>query len=162
MKIPLLLVTLLRVVLGSILLFAGITKLMGFSTFATTVGSYQMLPIGLVKPISYLIVSGEITLGIVLIVGYFSRGAGILSMSLFLIFAVALINVLWRELTITDCGCGNFLISLLDVLGLTISNEPNWKIVFVDIVLAVSCLGVISSPQRGYGLDSLIQKEQLN
>ena len=162
MKIPLILVTLLRVVLGAILLFAGITKLMGFGTFAANVGSYQMLPIALVKPISYLIVSGEITLGIVMIIGYFSRGAGILSMLLFLIFAVALTNVLLRELTITDCGCGNFILTILDFLGLTISDEPNWKIVFVDIVLAISCLGVISSPQQGYGLDSLIQKEQLN
>ena len=162
MRIPLILVTLLRVILGAILLFAGITKLMGFSIFTINVDSYQILPIGLVKPVSYLIVSAEITLGIVLLIGYFSRGAGILSTLLFLIFAVALINALLRELTITDCGCGNFLISLLDVLGLTISNEPNWKIVSVDIVLAVSCFGVISSPQQGYGLDSLIQKEQLN
>lgn len=162
MKIPLILVTLLRVVLGAILLFAGITKLMGFSAFATNLSSYQMLPIALVKPMSYLIVSGEITLGIVLIIGYFSRGAGILSMLLFLIFAVVLTYVLLRELAITDCGCGNFLISLLDVLGLPISEEPNWTIVFVDIVLAVLCLGVISSPQQGYGLDSLIQKEQRN
>lgn len=162
MKNPLVLVTLLRVVLGAILLFAGITKLMSFSIFTINVDSYQMLPIGLVKPISYLIVSAEITLGIVLIIGYFSRGAGILSMFLFLVFAIALTNALLRELTITDCGCGNFLFSLLDLLGLTISNEPNWKIVFADIVLAVSCLGVASSPQQGYGLDMLIQKGQLN
>ncbi|MYB66147.1 DoxX family membrane protein, partial [Candidatus Poribacteria bacterium] len=141
MKIPLILVTLLRVVLGGILLFAGITKLMGFSTFATNVGSYQMLPIGLVKPVSYVIVSAEITLGIVLIIGYFSRGAGILSMFLFLIFAVALTNALLQELTIADCGCDNFLFSLLDLLGFTISNVPNWKIVIADIVLAVTCLG---------------------
>lgn len=162
MKIPLILVTLLRVILGAILLFAGITKLMGFNIFATNVDSYQMLPIGLVKPISFLIVSAEITLGVVLIIGYYSRGAGILSMLLFLIFAVALINALLRELTITDCGCGNFLFSLLDLMGFTISNVPNWKIVFADIVLAVSCLGVVSSPQQGYGLDSLIQNGQHN
>ena len=162
MKIPLVLITLLRVILGAILLFAGITKLMGFSIFTTHVDSYQMLPIGLVKPVSYLIVSAEVTLGVVLIIGYFSRGAGILSMFLFLVFAVVLANALLRELTITDCGCGNFLFSLFDLLGLTISNEPNWKIVFVDIVLAVSCLGVVSSPQQGYGLDSLIQKGQHN
>ena len=162
MKIPLILVTLLRVILGAILLFAGITKLMGFNIFATNVDSYQMLPIGLVKPISFLIVSAEITLGVVLIIGYYSRGAGILSMLLFLIFAVALINALLRELTITDCRCGNFLFNLLDLLGFTISSEPNWKIVFIDIVLAVSCLGVVSSPQQGYGLDSLIQNGQHN
>ncbi len=162
MKIPLILVTLLRVILGAILLFAGITKLMGFSIFTINVDSYQILPIGLVKLISYLIVSAEITLGIVLIIGYFSRGAGILSMFLFLVFAVALTNALWQELIITDCGCGNFLFSLLNLMGLTISNEPNWKIVFVDIVLAVSCLGVVSSSQQAYGLDSFIRKEQHN
>ena len=72
-----------------------------------------------------------------------------------------LTNVLLQELTITDCGCGNFIFSILDFLGLTISNEPNWKIVFVDIVLAVSCLGVVCSPQQGYCLESLIPKQQL-
>ncbi len=159
-EITSLLITTLRIVLGTILLFSGIAKLVSFSAFATNVVSYQMLPIGLVKPISYLIVSAEITLGVVLIIGYFSKGAGILSMLLFLIFAVALTNVLWRELPITDCGCGNFLFSLLDVLGLTISKEPNWKIVFTDIVLAVVSIWTVFSPQRGYGLDLFIQQMQ--
>ena len=161
MTIPSFLITFLRVVLGIILLFAGITKLIGFSAFAFNVASYQMLPIGLIKPISYLLVSAEITLGIVLVIGYFSRGAGILSMLLFLIFSVALTNVLWRDLSITECGCGNIIFTLLEVLGLTVSTAPNWKIVFVDIILAVASLGVVFSPQQGYGLESLMRQRQL-
>ena len=158
MTIPSILVTVLRIMLGAILLFAGIAKLSNFSAFVNDVASYQMLPTGMVKPISYLLVSAEITLGIALGIGYFSRGAGILTSFLFLIFAVALANVLWRELPITDCGCGNFLFSLLDVLGFPISTTPNWKMVFIDIVLAGASLGVVFSPQQGYGLESLIRQ----
>ena len=83
MTIPSILVTVLRIMLGAILLFAGIAKLSNFSAFVNDVASYQMLPTGMVKPISYLLVSAEITLGITLGIGYFSRGAGILTSSFF-------------------------------------------------------------------------------
>ena len=158
MTIPSLLVTVLRIILGAILLFAGIAKLSNFSAFVNDVASYQMLPTGMVKPISYLLVSAEITLGIALGIGYFSRGAGILTSFLFLTFTVALANVLWQELPIADCGCGNFLFSLLDVLGFPISTTPNWKMVFVDIVLVGASLRIAFSPQQGYGLELLIRQ----
>ena len=158
MTIPSILVTVLRIMLGAILLFAGIAKLSNFSAFVNDVASYQMLPTGMVKPISYLLVSAEITLGITLGIGYFSRGAGILTSFLFLIFAVALANVLWRELPVADCGCTNFLFTFLDFLGLSISTTPNWKMVFVDIALGIASFGVTCSPKRGYGLESLIRQ----
>ena len=158
MTIPSFLVTVLRIMLGAILLFAGIAKLSNFSAFVNDVASYQMLPTGMVKPISYLLVSAEITLGITLNVGYFSRGAGILASFLFLIFVIALANVLWRELPVADCGCTNFLFTFLDFLGLSISTTPNWKMVFVDIALGIASFGVTCSPKRGYGLESLIRQ----
>ena len=158
MTIPLLL-TVLRVVVGTILLFSGIVKLTSFSSFISVVHSYEMLPIGFVKPMSYLIVSTEITLGIALSIGCFSRGASLLASLLFLIFAVGLINVLVRELPVTDCGCANYLFSILDFLGLTVSNEPNWKIVLTDIILAGVSFGLACSHQRGYGLESFVLRE---
>lgn len=157
--IILLLVTVLRIILGTILFFAGIAKLADFSAFVTAVVSYQMLPTALVKPISYLLVSAEITLGIALSIGYFSRGAGILASLLFLIFAAALTNVLLQQLPITDCGCANFLFSLLENLGLTVST-PNWMLVFTDLVLAAASFGVVCFPQKGYGLELLIHQMQ--
>lgn len=156
MIIPLLLVTTLRIILGIILLFSGTAKLANFSAFLVAVAGYQMLPTAMVKPISYLLVSAEITLGIALSIGYFSRGAGILSSLLFLMFAVALANVLLQKLPVPDCGCANFLFGFLDFLGLSVSTTPNWKMVFVDIVLAVGSLRIACSPQQGYGLESLI------
>lgn len=158
MTIPLLLVTGLRIILGTILLFAGIAKLANFSAFVAAAVGYQMLPTAMVKPVSYLLVSAEITLGIALCIGYFSRGAGILSSLLFLMFAVALANVLWQKLLVSDCGCANFLFSFLDFLGLSVSTMPNWKIVFVDIVLAIGSFGIVCSPQQGYGLEFFISR----
>ncbi len=155
-----LLITGIRIILGFILLFSGVAKLTDFSTFLINVNAYQILPIGLVKPVSYLLVSAEITIGMALCIGYFSRGAGILSALLFLIFAVALASVLWRDLSIVDCGCRNFLFSLLDFLGLSISVTPNWKMVFVDVVLSAASIGIVYSPQQGYGLESLIRNLQ--
>lgn len=158
MTMPLLLITVLRIVLGAVLLFAGITKLGGFSGFVANVAGYQMLPTALIKPISYLLVSAEITVGIALSIGYFSRGAGVLASFLFLVFAVALTNVLLQKLPVTDCGCANFLFSLLDSLGISVSTTPNWTMVFVDTGLGVASFGIACSPQPGYGLESLIPK----
>lgn len=158
MTIPILLITVLRIILGAVLLFAGIAKLGSFSVFVTDVTSYQMLPTALIKPISYLLVSAEITLGIALSIGYFPRGAGILASLLFLIFAIALANVLLRKLPVADCGCANFLFSLLDFLGFSISTTPNWTMVFTNSVLAAASFGIACLPQRGYGLESIIQR----
>lgn len=154
-----LLLTALRVVIGTVLLFSGIAKLASFSVFVNAVFSYQMLPMLLVKPLCYLMVSAEVALGLAISVGYFTRGASLLASSLFLIFAIALISVLLRKLPVMDCGCANYLFSVLDFFGLSVSSEPNWKIVFADILLAVLSLGFACSSQRGYGLDSFILRE---
>ena len=158
MTISSVLITVLRVLLGVILLFAGIAKLSGFTAFALHVASYQLLPIALVKPISYLVVSAEITLGVILCIGYFSRGAGLLASLLFLLFAVAVATVLWRELPLTDCGCVNFLFNLLlDRWDISMTTAPSWQRVFGNVVLAGGSFAVTYSPQRGYGLESSIR-----
>lgn len=158
MKISQWWITLLRVFVGLILFFAGITKLTSFNVFVAAVSSYQVIPITLLKPVSYLLVSAEITLGLGLGIGYFSRGASILASILFFTFSVVLVYVLLRNLPVTDCGCGNILFSLLEVLGVSVST-PNWKLVLTDVVLTGVCIGVASSSQQGYGLDSIVRQE---
>ena len=160
MTISVLSITVLRMILGGILLFAGIAKLGSFSSFVSHLDSYQMLPTALVQPVSYLLVSTEITLGITLCLGYFSAGAGILASLLFFIFATALIKVLLQKLPVTDCGCENFLFSALKLLGLSVSTMPNWTMVFADVGLGIASFGIACSPQQGYGLELLIQRRQ--
>lgn len=97
MTILSILITCLRIVVGAILFLAGAAKLSNFDGFVIILDSYQLLPIGLVKPLSYLIVSAEIIVGIVLVIGYFSKGASTLAAFLFVIFAVSLAIVVWKK-----------------------------------------------------------------
>ena len=151
-------ITILRVFIGLILFFAGITKLTSFNTFVADVSSYQIIPIAMLKPAGYLMVSAEITLGLGLSIGYFSQGASLLASILFLIFSIVLVYVLLQNLPVTDCGCGNILFSLLEMLGVSVST-PNWKMVITDVVLAGVCIGIAGSSQQGYGLDSFVRQE---
>ena len=86
------------------------------------------------------------------------KGSGILASLLFLIFVIAITRVLLQNLSVTDCGCASFLYDILDALGFAVSTAPNWKIVFTDVILAVVSLCTVCSPQRGYGLDLIIQQ----
>ena len=158
MKISQWWITTLRVFIGLILFLAGLTKLTSFNVFVADISSYQIIPIAMLKPVGYLLVSAEITLGLGLGIGYFSRGASILASIVFLIFSIALVYVLLQNLPVTDCGCGNILFSLLEMLGVSVST-PNWKMVFTDVVLTSVCIGIASSSQQGYGLDSFVRQE---
>jgi uncharacterized membrane protein YphA (DoxX/SURF4 family) len=150
MKIAPLLITLLRAFLGTILFLAGASKSTSFSTFAGDVARYGILPMSLAAPASYLLVSAEIILGATLILGYFSRGAGLLAACLFLTFAMALASALWRKLPLDECGCANI---LFDWLGL--SARPSWKAVALDLLLWGGSFLVARSPKQGYGIESL-------
>ncbi len=138
------LLTLLRVVLGLILLFSGIAKFDGFGTFVAAVESYHILPAAFIRPASYLLVSAEITLGIALCIGYRLSGAGAVASLLFLCFALALASVLWRQLPLSSCGCENILFEWL-----SLSQAPTWKAVFVDMLCAAASLFIALSPQQG-------------
>lgn len=151
MKIASLLITLLRVFLGTILLLAGMAKVAEFRAFVGHVALYGILPMSLVASASYLLVSAEITLGAALIIGYFSRGAGLLAAVLFLTFAMAIASVLWRDLPVDECGCANI---LFDWLGG--SENLSWKSVFLDLILFIGSLVVACVSQPGYGIQSLL------
>ncbi len=158
MTIKSLLLTVLRITIGMIFLFSGIAKLTSLTVFISNVAAYEILPTLLIKPISYLLVSAEITLGIALCIGYFSRGSGLLASILFMTFTIVLIIVLLQKLSVTNCGCENILFSFLDTIGVSVSTTPNWKIVLIDVALAATCFWIACSPQRGYGIESLISQ----
>ena len=158
MTIKSLMLTVLRITIGMIFLLSGIAKLTSLTVFISNVAAYEILPTLLIKPTSYLLVSAEITLGIALCIGYFSRGSGLLASILFMIFTIVLIVVLLQKLPVTNCGCENILFSFLDTIGVSVPTIPNWKIVLLDVALAAACFWMACSPQQGYGLESLISQ----
>ena len=113
----------LRVALGGMFLFSAWMKLFpanidlnlglfaistgplpGMHFFAQAVRSFDLLPESMVPIVVYGIPWTEAIVGICLILGIASRGAGLLGFLLLLVFTVGVGTVLFRKLNIT-CGC---------------------------------------------------------
>jgi uncharacterized membrane protein YphA (DoxX/SURF4 family) len=95
---------LLRLVLGGLLLLAGVSKLADRPAFREAVADYDVLPMWLERPFAALVPLIETALGVLLLIGFGTRAAAALAAPLFLSFAIAIgINV-WRGRSF-DCHC---------------------------------------------------------
>lgn len=94
----------LRVMLGGVLLLAGVTKLADREAFPLAVAEYDVLPPGLVRPFAALLPFVELALGVLLLVGLATAAAGALAVPLFLAFAFAIGVNLLRGRSF-DCHC---------------------------------------------------------
>ncbi|WP_344802151.1 MauE/DoxX family redox-associated membrane protein [Microlunatus ginsengisoli] len=96
--------TVLRLVLGGVLLVAGGLKVIDPQTSVQAVRAYQLLPDGLARIVGWGLPFAEIALGLLLIVGLFTRVAAIAAGVLMVVFIVAVTSAAARGLSI-DCGC---------------------------------------------------------
>ena len=143
-------VTCVRILIGLVLLTAGFAKITDFSTFTAEVALYDLVPISAIEFMSACLLSAEIVLGLVLILGHALRVASILAAGLFGIFIIVVSQALWRNMSLDDCACRNILFGLLhwDV-------DLSWKVIFVDAILLVGCLFIAITNSTGYGSKSI-------
>jgi uncharacterized membrane protein YphA (DoxX/SURF4 family) len=95
---------LLRLVLGGLLLLAGVTKLRDRAAFREAVADYDLLPASLERPFAALVPLAETLLGLLLLLGFGTRVAAALAAPLFLSFAIAIGVNVWRGRSF-DCHC---------------------------------------------------------
>lgn len=93
-----------RLVLGVVLLVAGALKVGNLDQSVLAVRGYQVLPYDLAVVVGYLLPPLEIIVGILLIVGLFTRWAALLGGLLMAAFVVGIAQAWIRGLSI-DCGC---------------------------------------------------------
>jgi putative oxidoreductase len=97
-----------RLWLAAILLYAAVPKLQDPAAFAKAITNYHMvLPIvgmNYVYPMALFLPAMEAVIGILLILGFWRRGASLLVATIMLVFIAALASALARNLNI-DCGC---------------------------------------------------------
>lgn len=93
-----------RVVLGIVMLVAGVEKLTALDQFAVSIYHYQMFPLSVTNVLALLFVWSEITVGVLLLVGAAVRGAALISGLLLIAFIVAVGWAMANGLKI-DCGC---------------------------------------------------------
>ncbi len=93
-----------RLVLGVVLLVAGLLKITSPAASARAVQAYQLLPFDLAASVGYALPVVEILLGILLAVGLFTRTTAILGGLLMAAFIAGIASAWARGLAI-DCGC---------------------------------------------------------
>lgn len=94
----------LRVLLGGVLVYAGVLKVNSPQLFADGVASFRLLPDGLVNPVAIGLPILEILAGLWLLSGWRQRAGAFCALALCLGFLFALGSAAARGLTV-DCGC---------------------------------------------------------
>lgn len=93
-----------RLILGVVLLVAGGLKVTSPALSARAVRAFQILPYDLAGYVGYVLPMIEILVGLLLVVGLFTRATAAVGGVLMLVFVVGIISAWARGLNI-DCGC---------------------------------------------------------
>ena len=93
-----------RLVLGGVLITAGALKVGHPVSSARAVQAYQILPFDLAAYVGYALPLVEIVVGVLLVVGLFTRLSAVVGAILMVAFVIGIASAWARGLTI-DCGC---------------------------------------------------------
>lgn len=93
-----------RLILGGVLLYAGLAKVLTPVASARAVQAYQIFPFEVAQYIGYALPIVEIIIGTLLILGLFTRVNAVLGAVLMVVFIAGIISAWSRGLAI-DCGC---------------------------------------------------------
>ncbi len=93
-----------RLVTGGVWIVAGGLKLPDPYESVRAVRAYDLLPEAVVPTVGMLLPIVEVILGLVLVAGLLTRGAGVVSAALLVLFVIGIASVWARGIEI-DCGC---------------------------------------------------------
>jgi uncharacterized membrane protein YphA (DoxX/SURF4 family) len=95
-----------RLVIGALFLYACVDKIAHPDRFAVAIRNYHFLPDALVNFWAITLPWAEALVGLTLVLGVWTRGAGLVSALMYFSFVIALSAALARGLDIS-CGCFN-------------------------------------------------------
>jgi uncharacterized membrane protein YphA (DoxX/SURF4 family) len=96
--------TALRIGLGAVAIVAGVDKTRDLAASVRAVRAYQLLPDPLAVLTGHVLPIVEITLGVLLVVGLFTRWSALAFGLLMVVFCIGIASAWARGLTI-ECGC---------------------------------------------------------
>ncbi|QGN57128.1 DoxX family protein [Nostocoides sp. HKS02] len=138
-----------RVVLGAVVLAAGALKVGHPETSARSVRAYQLLPFDVAGYVGYALPILEIAVGILLVVGLFTRVNAVIGGVLMGAFIVGIASAWARGLSI-DCGCFGH--------GGTIAASQTQypQEIARDLGLLACAVWLAVRPRTAYSLDRLL------
>ena len=98
-------ILILRIIVGSVFLWASLSKIIDPSKFAREISNYHVMPFGLENTIAIFLPWLEFFIGSALILGIMVDGSVILSSVLLIMFNMLVVQAMIRGFNI-ECGCG--------------------------------------------------------
>ncbi len=135
-----------RLLLGGALLVAGGIKLPNLEASVLAVRAYELpLPYELVKLIGYGLPILEVLLGLVIVLGLFTRWSSLLGTLMMVVFIIGIASLWVRGLSI-DCGCFG---------GGGETDDPKYlSEILRDVAFALAGLWLVLRPQSRLALDN--------
>jgi putative oxidoreductase len=100
------LVTVSRLLVGSVLLYAGFMKAVGpAAEFAAMLEAYKLFPAAVLSPLSVALPYIEMWAGLYVLTGFYTRYAALAASLLFTGFIVSITSTLVRGIDLASCGC---------------------------------------------------------
>lgn len=139
-----------RLVVGAVLLAAGLLKFGHFDSLASTIAAFRLplLTPQVIAPLSIAIPCLEVLLGAYLVLGLFTRVAAIVAVLEFLLFAGAIASLVIRGIP-AACGC----------FGPGDTRPASWEEVARDLILAVLAAFIAWKAPGAWALDRRIRGE---
>jgi putative oxidoreductase len=136
----------LRLYIGGVFVYASIHKILDPGSFALDIATYQMLPLYLINLMAIIMPWMELVAGVMIIIGWRTRGAALLLAGMMAVFLVAIIAALGRGL---DMSCGCFASQSVEEDPISIAT------VFRDIGWLLIPLYVLIFDRSPLGIDGL-------
>jgi uncharacterized membrane protein YphA (DoxX/SURF4 family) len=116
-----------RVLLGGLLIAAGVLKVGHSAELASNIAGFRLLPPDVVGPLAVALPYVELLLGGYLVVGLFTKVVATITAAQFLLYAAAIGSAVMRDIPVS-CGC----------FGPNDSATADWPHVVFDLVLAIA------------------------
>ncbi|GAA1156997.1 MauE/DoxX family redox-associated membrane protein [Ornithinicoccus hortensis] len=138
-----------RLLLGGVLLVAGWLKVRDLTGSAQSVVAYELFPYEISRMVGTMLPVLEIALGLLLILGLFTRVSAALGGLLMIVFIAGIVSAWARGLSI-DCGC-------FGTGGpVTPGQEQYLPEILRDLGLAVAAGWLVVRPGTPWALDALL------
>ncbi len=124
-----------RVYLAGVFLFACVHKIANPSEFAMDIATYDILPLVLINPMAICLPWVELGAGILLLIGYRSKGAALAIAGMMFMFLVAIILALSKDIEMS-CGCFASQAMESDPIGTwTVFRDSSWLLMAVYVII---------------------------
>lgn len=144
-----------RLAVGVLFVAAGAAKLLEPGSFTATLLAYQVLPVGLIRPLALTLPWLEVLLGAYLLVGLFTRMAAWAAIAFLLVFIGAIGQALLRGISLQDCGCFGSLTTQLPWLSPVLGGADAGAGDLVrDAVYVLLALVVAFGPDTPFAVDN--------